>query len=41
MCESYGMRVLDLTELGIFHGDLDGEGRCHVFELARRETSSN
>jgi len=40
MRESYGMHALDLSELGLFHGDLDGEERCHIFRLVKRETTA-
>ena len=41
MRESYGPHALNLTELGVFHGELDGEKRCHIFGLVRKKKSSN
>jgi len=37
MCESYGMHALDLAELSVSHGKLNGEERHYIFGLVGRE----
>jgi hypothetical protein len=37
MCESYGTHALYLAELGIFHGELNGEERRYIFGPVGRE----